>query len=219
MMEKSYQLPPIIWLKVTDYMHAWTQGELGCGARIKSTRVLCVQHLEGAREVLKMETVNDMELKPEKILNTMSANRKNMLEAGLELDEPYIEKAYGMTKAMMKLFVPIECPKMCLTKDGVLRPWSLDVSLGREQAIALQRLVRNAFWQAVEDFNTAYARKMETTKYADVDMIEDFCADTRTPDEYADAIRREWQRRVARGDNKRVKPEAVMSQRVSLLDV
>jgi hypothetical protein len=218
-MDKNYQMPPICWLRVTDFMHVWMENEIGCAVKVRGQKVLCVQHLDGVRELMKMETTDDMEMRPNKILNTMSASRKNMLEAGMDIDEAYIEQEYGVTKQALKLFMPIECPKMCLTKDGVLRPWTLDVCLGKDQASALQRLMRNAFWRAVENFNTAYALKVNTTKYADVDMIEDFCAETRTPDVYADTIRREWQRRVVRGDNKRMVPELKRSERVTLLDV
>lgn len=197
MSEKVYDVPAIVWLKMTDYMHGWLQWELGGEARVKDQRVVCVQHLPGARAILRMETVEDMmEKKP--IGNVMSATRKNCMEAGLNIDEDVMAREYGVTREAMKLFVPVECPKMCLTKSGVLRPWTLDVCLGREQAAAMQRLLRNAFWQAVEEYDAKYARKMNGKKYPAVDMVEDFCMDTETPDLYVEAIRREWQRRVKR---------------------
>ena len=197
MSEKVYDVPAIVWLKMTDYMHGWLQWELGGEARVKDQRVVCVQHLPGARAILRMETVEDMmEKKP--IGNVMSATRKNCMEAGLNIDEDVMAKEYGVTREAMKLFVPVECPKMCLTKSGVLRPWTLDVCLGREQAAAMQRLLRNAFWQAVEEYDAGYARKMNGRKYPAVDMVEEFCMDTETPDLYVEAIRREWQRRVKR---------------------
>ena len=178
-------------------MHGWLQWELGGEARVKDQRVVCVQHLPGARAILRMETVEDMmEKKP--IGNVMSATRKNCMEAGLNIDEDVMAREYGVTREAMKLFVPVECPKMCLTKSGVLRPWTLDVCLGREQAAAMQRLLRNAFWQAVEEYDAGYARKMNGKKYPAVDMVEEFCMDTETPDLYVEAIRREWQRRVKR---------------------
>lgn len=197
MSEKVYDVPAIVWLKMTDYMHGWLQWELGGEARVKDQRVVCVQHLPGARAILRMETVEDMmEKKP--IGNVMSATRKNCMEAGLNIDEDVMAREYGVTREAMKLFVPVECPKMCLTKSGVLRPWTLDVCLGREQAAAMQRLLRNAFWQAVEEYDAKYARKMNGRKYPAVDMVEEFCMDTETPDLYVEAIRREWQRRVKR---------------------
>ena len=197
MSEKVYDVPAIVWLKMTDYMHGWLQWELGGEARVKDQRVVCVQHLPGARAILRMETVEDMmEKKP--IGNVMSATRKNCMEAGLNIDEDVMAREYGVTREAMKMFVPVECPKMCLTKSGVLRPWTLDVCLGREQAAAMQRLLRNAFWQAVEEYDAGYARKMNGRKYPAVDMVEEFCMDTETPDLYVEAIRREWQRRVKR---------------------
>ena len=197
MSEKVYDVPAIVWLKMTDYMHGWLQWELGGEARVKDQRVVCVQHLPGARAILRMETVEDMmEKKP--IGNVMSGTRKNCMEAGLNIDEDVMAREYGVTREAMKLFVPVECPKMCLTKSGVLRPWTLDVCLSREQAAAMQRLLRNAFWQAVEEYDAEYARKMNGKKYPAVDMVEEFCMDTETPDLYVEAIRREWQRRVKR---------------------
>lgn len=199
MAEKTYKVPPIVWLKITDYMHPWVQYDLGGAARVKNQLVVSVQHLRGARDVLKMETVEDM-MEPKKVGNAMSDRRKNCLEAGLVLDPGVIERTYGLTAEMMKLFVPVECPKMCLTKNGVLRPWTLDVCLGREQANALQRLLRREFWNAVDEFNLEYARKMNGRKYPQVDMIEAFCRETGTPDIHVEAMRREWQRRVKRGE-------------------
>lgn len=85
-----------------------------------------------------------------------------------------------------------------MTRRGVLRPWTHDVNFGEKQAKAVQRLLRNAFWQAVQDFSDCYAREHRDEKYAQIDMIEAFCRDTDTPDIYADAMRREWQRRLLR---------------------
>lgn len=217
-MDKNYRLPAIIWLKVTDYMHGWLQYELGGAIRIKEQRVVSVQHLPGAREALRMETVDDIELRPLKVGNSMSGNRKNMLEAGMALDADYIEREYGLSPAAIKLFMPIECPKMCLTPNGVLRPWSLDINLGREQASALQRVIRNAFWQAVEQFNADYARRLGGKKYPQVDMIEEFCLATSTPDIYVDAIRREWQRRLKSGQSRHIQHEG-KEQHVTLADL
>ena len=196
-MEKTYKTPAIAWLKVTDYMHGWLQHELGGAARIREQRVVSVQHLPGAREVLRMETTEDMmEKKP--IGNAMSATRRNCLMAGMEIDAAVMKREYGVTSELLQLFVPIECPKMCLTKNGVLRPWTLNVCLGREQAAQMQRLVRSAFWNAVEEFDREYARQMDGKRYPAVDMIEAFCKETETPDIHVDAMRREWQRRAKR---------------------
>ena len=215
---KKYPLPAIVWLRVTDYMHGWLQYELGGAVRVKDQRVVSVQHLPGAREALRMETVDDIALGPMKVGNSMSGNRKNMLDAGMVLDAGYIEKEYGLSPEGMKLFMPIECPKLCLTPNGVLRPWTLDINLGREQASALQRVLRAAFWQAVEEYNAEYARKMNGAYYPQVDMIEDFCITTSTPDVFVDAIRREWQRRLKSGQSRHIQPEN-KEQHVTLADL
>lgn len=201
MKRKNYELPAIVWLKMTDYMHGWMQYELGCAMSIRDQKVVSVQDLPGARDVLMMESLEDLELGPMKVENAMSGNRRNMLAAGLDIDEGFIEKEYGLTKEMLKLFVPIECPKRCLTRFGVIRPWTLDVSLSKPQAKEMQNVIRTAFWEAVEEFDGMYARKMEGRKYPAVEMIEAFCARTRTPDVYVQAIRREWQRRQKRSSS------------------
>lgn len=202
-MEKNYQLTSIVWLRVTDFMHGWLQYELGGACRIQNQRVVSIQHLPGARDILRMETVEDVELRPMKVGNAMSGNRKNMLAAGIVLDADYIAKEYDMTPDAMRQFIPIECPRMCLTKHGVLRQWTLDVCLSRQQASELVRLLRSAFWQAVEQFNADYARRLGTTKYPSIDMAEAFCKATNTPDIHAEAIKREWNRRVKNGQSKK----------------
>ena len=195
--EKTYKLPPIVWLRVTDYMHGWLQWELGGGTRIRDQKVVSVQHLPGAKAVMMMETMYDMmEKKP--VGNAMSGTRKNCIMAGLDIDEDAMRQEYGVTRDSMKLFVPIECPRLCMTQRGVLRPWTLDVCLGKSQANALQRLLRQAFWEGVDEFDRRYAAKMEGRKYYAVDMIEAFCEETDTPDLYVETIRREWQRRQKR---------------------
>ena len=205
MTEKNYKTHQIAWLKVTDYMHAWLQLELGGGARIGDQRVVSIQHLPGSRTVLRMETRDDM-ADPGKVFNAMSSNRRNCVVTGLDLDRDTVEQAYGVTADQLKLFVPLECPKTCMTALGVLRPWTPNVSFGKEQASAMQRLLRHEFWRAVDEFNLRYARKMNGRKYPQVDMIEAFCQETGTPDIYVDAMRREWQRRVKRGETTSLKP-------------
>ena len=196
-MEKTYKIPSIVWLKVTDFMHGWLEYELGGAVRVREQRVLSVQHLPGAREVLRMETVEDM-MEKKASGNAMSATRKNCIEAGLDIDAATMEREYHVTREMLRLFMPIECPKMCLTKNGVLRPWTLDVCFGVKQATALQKLLRREFWNAVEEFDEKYQQEQGGRYYPAIEMIEEFCAETKTPDLYVEAIRREWQRRVKR---------------------
>ena len=195
------KLPPIVWLRVTDWMHAWLQHELVGELRVRDQRVVCVQHLEGGRDVLRMETVMDI-CDGVDTGSAMSAMKCNCLSEGLKLDAEAMEREYGVTRELMKQMVPIECPKVCLTENGVLRPWTLDRCFGKSQANAMQRLLRKAFWDAVEEYSYQYAKKKNGEYYPQIDMIEDFCAETKIPDEYVPEIRREWQRRVKRGDNK-----------------
>lgn len=196
-MDRQYNMPSVAWLKMTDYMHGWLQYELGCSLRIGEQRVVCVQDLPGARDVLRMETVEEA-LTPKPVGNCMSAAWKNCIEAGLSLDPDVTERMYGITGNSLRLFVPIECPKRCLTENGVLRPWTLNVNFSHRQATSMQRLLREAFWDAVKEFNEAYARKADGRKYAAIDMIEAFCEQTSTPDIHVESIRREWQRRAKR---------------------
>lgn len=195
-MEKTYKSPAIVWLKVTDYMHGWLDYELGGAAMVKGQKVLSVQHLEGAREVLReMETDDDL-VNQEPLGSAMSATWRNCLESGMRFDPEAIRSTYGITREGLKLFMPIECPPLCLTKNGVVRPWSLDTCFGVRQAAAMQKLLRKTFWDAVADFDREYARLLEGKKYPAVDMIEAFCRSTRTPDLYVETIRREWQRQA-----------------------
>lgn len=196
-MEKQNNLPAIVWLRVTDFMHGWLEWELAGNLRVKDQRVVSVQHLEGARSVLRMETVEET-VERRKVGLSMSATLKNCICAGLTLDADVTQEMYGIDKEQIKLFVPIECPKNCLTKYGVLRPWTLDVNFSHRQARKLQDLLRDEFWKAVGEFSEEYALKRQGERYAQVEMVEAFCKETHTSDVYVDAIRREWQRRVKR---------------------
>lgn len=193
-MEKNYKVPMIFWLKVTDYMHGWLQHELGGSARVKEQRVVSVHHLPGAKQALRMETVEDL-MEKQPVKEAMSARRRNCLAAGMGVDAEVMRLEYGVTEECLRNFVPMEAPRMCMTRNGVLRPWTVDVSLGDRQAVALQNVVRSAFWRAVEGFNGRFAREREDKHYAAVEMIEAFCRETETPEVHVDAMRREWQRR------------------------
>ena len=116
------------------------------------------------------------------------------------MDADVMKKEYGVTREMMQQYVPIECPKMCLTKNGVIRPWTHDVSLTKEQAAALMRIVRDAFWQAVAEYDAEYALQQDGRRYPAIEMIESFCLDNSIPDIYIQAMRREWQRRKKRSE-------------------
>lgn len=179
-------------------MHGWLQYELGSPVlRIKNQKVVSVQHIPGARDVLRMETVEEG-ISRKRIGKSISGTLKNILDEGLSIDEASVEELYGIKKDTMKLFIPIECPKMCLTDRGVMRPWTLDINFGAEQAKDLLELIRREFWNAVDEFNQQYAERMNWQYYPAKEMIEHFCVETETPDLYVDALRREWQRRVKR---------------------
>lgn len=190
------ELPPITWLRVTDYMHGWIQQELTGELKIQEQRVVCVEHLKGAHEVLRMETVEAPVERP--VGKSISSTFRNCIDAGLDIDEDAMRETYGVTREDLKLYLPIECPPKCLTRNGVLRRWTGDTRFGRQQTSAMQQLLRDTFWEAVERFDRAYAQKMGSKDYPAVDMIEAFCAETKTPDIYVDAMRREWQRRQKR---------------------
>lgn len=193
--EKQQKMPPIVWLKITDYMHAWLQYELGGSLRIKDQRVVSVQHLDGARDILKMESEEDAVGKAQ-ACNSMSATLRNLIDTGLGIDDDAIIKMYDVTADQIRLFVPIECPKNCVNCEGVVRPWTLTVNFSRRQARAMQELLRAEFWKAVGNFADEYARKHAGERYAQADMLEEFCMMTKTPDMYIEAMRREWQRRA-----------------------
>lgn len=199
MPDRNYKLPPIVWLKVTDYMYGWIQHELGSALRIKDQRVICVQHLPGAREILRMETAEDLEGQTS-VSISMSATWKNCIETGLSIDECTTEHVYGITKDAMKLYVPIECPKNCINDHGLLRPWTGEVNFGKNQANSMLVLLRKAFWQAVADFDKRYAKRMNGEKYAIVKMLEDFCLEHKTSDMYVEIMCREWRRQKKRVD-------------------
>lgn len=197
MESKNYKLPAIVWLKVTDYMLPWMQWELGSNVKVRNMRVVSVQHLKGARDILREDTMEEV-VPQRRVDKSMSATWRNALDAGMVLDPQAMEREYGVTKEVLKLFVPIECPRNCITSDGVLRPWTNDVNFSKHQATAMQELLRREFWQAVTAFSEDYARKRDGERYAQVEMIEAFCKETGTPDMYVEAMRREWQRRVKR---------------------
>ena len=100
----------------------------------------------------------------------------------------------GVTKESLRSFVPIECPRNCLTKDGVLRPWGHDTCFGAKQATALQRLIFQAFWKTVAEFDSEYAKELGHSHYAAKYMVEEFCEKSRIPSFHVEAIRREWMR-------------------------
>ena len=195
-MEKNYKVPVIAWLKVTDYLHGWLQSELGAAAMVGEQRVVCVNHLEGVKKVMSMETTEGgTSTRPPLAL---SAQTYNCVATGLQIAYDETVGMYGINREELKLYVPVEVTKMCTTNKGVLRPWTLSTSFGHKQAGELLRLLREEFWKAVAQYDRQYAEKKQGRPYPAIDMIEAFCRDTQTSDIYAAPLRREWQRRQKR---------------------
>ena len=198
-MERKYKIPPITWLKMTDYTHGWLQHEFGAPARIGNQHVVCIQHLQGVRSALRMETVKDV-MTPGRTGGAMSCMRYNCIKAGLRLDARVVEEMYGVDESQLLLFVPIECPKLCLTPNGVLRRWEQDVCFSKKQAATIIRILRDEFWDAVSEFDEKYAME-HGSSYPAIEMVEAFCGATNTSMIHLDTIRREWQRRKTRKKN------------------
>ena len=190
----------ICWLKVTDYMRGWARCALGCGTKIGKEPLISLYQIMGAKEVLEIGTDDDLpdHGTPD---NAMSATWRCALEVGLEYDPATMECIYGVTEETLEQYLPIACPPTAMTVNGISRAWTNDTCFGREQAMALQKLLREAFWTAVGQYSKQYAQEHRGEKYAQVEMIEAFCRETKTDDMYVEAMRREWQRRNKRSRN------------------
>lgn len=198
-MAKSFRMPAIAWLRVTEFIGGWLDYEFGSKVMVNGRCVVCLQHMDGMRDILRMETVDDMELSPDLPVElSLSASRYSMLQAAMTLSPEATEHMYHLSLEQMQQFVPIECPRVRLTQEGLLREWGGDAMLGDAQAKALLRLLREAFWEDVEQFARRYAKEHEGEKYAQEDMIAAFCRMTKTSELHIEAIRREWQRRCKR---------------------
>lgn len=188
----NYPTPPVAWLSVTTYMHHWLCREFGGAVHLHEKPVLSISHLPGAREILRMQTQDDV-MKPAQMRWSLSAMQMDCLKAGIRVGPKAVESMYNMTPEMLNTFLPIECPRMALTTNGVMRPWNRVISFGQSQAFALTKLLRNTFWQAVGDYESRF-QWPEGAQHTTIAMIEGFCADTGTPDIFAADLRREWQR-------------------------
>ena len=192
-------MPAIAWLRVTGFLSGWLVYEFGSKVQVNGRRVVCLQHLDGMRDILRMETVDDMELSPDMPVElSLSASRYGVISTAMTLNPEATERVYHLSLEELLSFVPIEVPRVRLTKEGLLRPWSGNAMLSDAQAKALLRLLREAFWEDVERYAGRYAREHEGEKYAQEDMIAAFCRMTKTSDIHVEAIRREWQRRCKR---------------------
>lgn len=198
-MDKNGKMPAIVWLRVTGFLSGWLVYEYGSKVMVNGRRVICLQHLDGMRDVMRMETVDDMELSPDLPVElSLSASRYGLISAAMALSPEATERMYHISQEKMLQFVPIECPRLRLTQDGLLRPWCGDAMFGEQQAKELLRLLRHYFWEGVGQFAKRYASQHDGEKYAQQDMIEAFCRETRTSELHVEDIRREWQRRAKR---------------------
>ena len=187
---------------MTTYTHYWLEREFGGEVKLHGKRILSIAHLPGMRDILRMPTREDM-VGGAPVRLSMSAMRMDCMQAGIDIGPFTIEQKYHLTPKILGTFVPIECPRMAMTANGVLRPWNRMTTFGKTQAFTLCRMLRSVFWKAVENYDSemrAEARK----NYADVRMIEGFCADTGTPDIYIDDLRREWQRQCTTRRTKKI---------------
>ena len=198
-MAQNMKMPAIAWLRVTEWLREWLCYEFGSKVMVNGRRVVCLQHLDGMLDIFRMETVDDTELNPGlPVRLSLSASRYGIISAAMTLDPTVAEKIYHVSMEQMQQFIPIECPRLRLTQEGLLREWTGEVMFGDEQAKALLRLLRHYFWEGVEKFADLYAQKHDGELYAQQDMIEAFCREIKTSDIHVEAIRREWQRRAKR---------------------
>lgn len=190
----TYPTPAVAWLSITNYMHEWLFHEFGGAVRLNGKQVLSIAHLPGAKELLRMQTQDDV-MNEVPTLWSLSAMRMDFLQAGVTLGVKG-DGGLEMSKEKLDTFVPVECPKMALTQNGVLRPWSRVTSFGQKQAFALIKMLRSEFWKTVADYEKQFKWPAGTPRTT-IAMIESFCQDTGTPDIYTDDLRREWQRQCA----------------------
>lgn len=201
----SYGLPLICWLRVTDYMRGWACAALGSSVTVMGVPVIAVEHLPGAKEIMKnmlTEEKDDEEevedTGDECPGNSISATWMNALVTGMEIDPRLVWIEYGFKREMLRQYLPVRCPDVAMSKEGILKPWSNDMRFGDKQSTELQKVLRDAFWRSVGEFAEKYAREHEGEKYAQADMLTDFCKEYGIDDYYVDAMRREWQRRLKR---------------------
>lgn len=188
----------ICWLRITDYMRGWARMALGNGKSVKGIPVLDIKSLDGMEQVRLMST--DDELPGDGVPgNVMCDTWHAALTAGIEMDPWGMEQEFGITSEVLDQYLPVECPDYAVGQDGAIRPWDNNTCFGKQQAIAILRLVRETFWASVGNYASEYRKVHFGTKYAQIDMLESFCKDCHIDDTCIEAMRREWQRRSKRG--------------------
>ena len=196
-MNQDSNFVTICWFHVTDYMRGWMRSTLGGTLVVRNEPVLSIRHLDGMDRAFRMEA-DDTIPTGRTPGNAISSTWYNALVAGMSIDALAMEREYGVTEELLRQYVPIVCPMMAISPDGILVPWTGDIYFGKQQTVAIQRQLRVAFWRAVAIFSIGYANEHPEGDYPQVEMVESFCRQTGTDDLYVEPIRREWQRRQRR---------------------
>lgn len=183
----------ICWLRVTDYMQGWIRDALGGALVMEHQPMVSLDGVVGAREAFELPVADEEDRSVPG--SAVSDLWMHAMITGVDMDPTGMEETFGVTEATLRQYLPIECPLFAFTEDGVFRPWSSGMVFGRAQAIALQRVLREAFWRGVKAYSKRYALAHAGEHYAQEEMIEAFCHDTHTDDTHVQAMRREWQRR------------------------
>lgn len=188
----NYPTPAVAWLQITKYMHEWLINEFGGNVRLHNKPVLTVTYLPGVKKVLRMETMDDVtDISDNKF--SMSAMRMDCVTLGCSIGPKTMQEQYGITPELLDTYLPIECPRMALTKYGVLRPWARNMAFGKQQAIELLTLLRNAFWDNVNEYYHNLIDKGEAPETA-IELIRTYCEENHISEVHLDDLRREWQR-------------------------
>ncbi len=188
--------PAMAWLWVPGYMIAWLEYEYGGALVYYGRKLLSTWQVSGMKAAMREPTLEDALMNTQEKLS-LSAQRMDCLQAGMQVNADTMATVFGMEARELALYVPLECPKMALTKLGVLRPWQRHIAFSRRQARSILALLQREFWGALAAYNEEYARTHEGW-YPAVEMVESFCDDTNTPEVFIAEIRREWQRKEKR---------------------
>jgi len=189
------ETPAVTWLYVTGYLHDWLFHEFGGTVKLHGRPVISIAHLKGARDILRMETLEDM-MDRTASRWAMSAMLMDCVVLGIDIGPKTMKEKYGVTKEQLQCFVPIECPRMALTPYGMLRPWSRVTCFGHKQAQELVKLLRAAFWQAVADHKEKMIADGNAPETAS-ELVQSFSKDNGVGEVWQEDLRREWQRLAA----------------------
>ena len=196
------------WLKMPGYMIAWLEGEYGGSIERHGHKLLSTNHLPNVRRIMKQETEEDIMVSSEE-WQSLSQTRMNCIQTGLSLNPEAMAAWMQVDTKQIAQYVLMECPRLALTKNGVLRPGTRDTAFSRRQARLLQAELQKAFWNSVNTYDAHYAETHEG-HYPAVDMVAAFCEETGTDEVYIQEIRREFQRKRKTGALKRNSPSLAL---------